>query len=372
MFYYVPTPEQAYGSMLDIEHAVSLGSFMRTLHRWSALAMVAVFFLHLLRVAAAAAYRGRELNWLFGIGLFVLTLFLSFTGYLLPWDQRAYWAVAVSANLADHLPWVGSALKGWLLGGPQVGQAALIRFYTLHVFILPAALLGLMGLHLWRIRKDGGLARDKNPDEVLLPAWPHLILREGALLLAVVMAMSLLAMLLSAPLGAPPDMHNPANPEKSPWFFLWLQEMVSYSAVMGGLVFPAALGGLLLSWPWLERRDGNVGRLFGGRAERISTLVAVVVAVGAFVLFEALYLGADASSGPMGLAADLVNPATGMLALAVLAFVAAGGLARSTRAAFLAAFAVLVVALVGFVIVGLWRGPDWVFYWPWEVWPVVN
>ena len=211
--------------------------------------------------------------------------------------------------------------------------------------------------------------RDKAADVALLPSWPHLLLREGVLALLVVIIMSAVALWLDAPLGAPPDVHNPANPEKAPWFFLWLQETVSYSVVVGGVIFPALLGVLLMLWPWFDRRDENLGRLFGGRAERLSVGFAVFVGIGTFVLFEILYLGGDA---PEPAIVDLLNPATGMLAVALFAFVLAGWLGRSTRAAFLAAFTVLIVALVGFIVIGLWRGPDWVFYWPWQDWPVVS
>jgi len=151
MVYYVPTPEQAYGSMLDIEHAVSLGSFMRTLHRWAAHALVLTACLHLLRVAAAAAYRDRELNWFFGLGMLLLTLFLSFTGYLLPWDQRAYWAVTVSANMADHLPLIGFApdwtcLEGLAFGRPPGRAGGLAAFLHPARFCLARDVYAAFGL----------------------------------------------------------------------------------------------------------------------------------------------------------------------------------------------------------------------------------
>ncbi len=366
MLYYVPSPERAHGSMLDLEHAVAFGAFLRALHRWAAHGMVVAVGLHLLRVAAQGAYRRRELNWMVGLGLLGLTLALAFTGYLLPWDQRSYWAVTVSANLVDHVPWLGAGLKQLFLGGERVGAATLVRFYALHVAVLPVLLAGLLALHLWRIRKDGGLAASAGAAPTL-PAWPHLMLRLAALAVGVLAALCLVAALVDAPLGAPLDPHQPSNPEKSPWYFLGLQEMVSYSAPVGGLIFPGVLGLLLLLLPFLDREDGAPGRWFGDGRVRVQVLAwggASAVCLAAFV---ALQLSAQARGAAA--ASDLWNPATGMLLLGAVAFVGAGALGRSTRAACLAALLVLLVALAGFTLVGLCRGPDWAFFWPWEAWP---
>ncbi|HOX45716.1 MAG TPA: cytochrome b N-terminal domain-containing protein [Myxococcota bacterium] len=366
MVYYVPSPERAHASMLDLQHAVAFGAFLRAVHRWAAHGMLVTVGLHLLRVTAQGAYRRRELNWLLGLGLLGTTLGLAFTGYLLPWDQRSFWAVTVSANLLDHVPWLGAWLKALFLGGDQVGPAALVRFYALHVAVLPALLLGLLALHLWRLRKDGGLAASAG-QPALVPAWPHLVLREAAVALAALAAVCTLAALLDAPLGAPIDPHLPSNPEKAPWYFVWVQEMVSYSAPVGGVIFPGLLGLLLCLLPFLDREDEGLGRWFGPGRVRAWALGWGGAGLLAFVAFEALYLGAQA--GGDAPASDLWNPATGMLLVAGLAFLGAGTLARSTRAACLACLLVLLVALVGFMAVGQCRGPDWVFYWPWEAWP---
>lgn len=370
MVYYVPSTALAYGSMQDLEHAVALGSFVRALHRWTAHGMVATVVLHLLRVAAMGAYRGRTLNWLFGLVLLAATLGLAFTGYLLPWDQLSYWAVNVAASMLDHVPAIGLFLKRLALGGDSVGQPTLTRFYTLHVAVLPALLLCVAALHLWRVRKDGGLAYGVPEDSTsppTVPAWPHLVQREVALALFVTFAFCLAALLFAAPLGAPPDLRTPSNPEKAPWYFLGVQEMVSYSAPVGGFAFPLVVLVLLLLLPFFEREDDCVGRWFGSRAARDSTLLNFGVALLLFSFVEALYLSASPASSP--LARDLFNPATAMLALSLVGFVATGVATKSTRSAFLAALTVLAVAVVGFTVVGLCRGPNWAFYWPWEAWP---
>lgn len=159
MFYYVPSVERAYTTMKDLQFAVPLGQFTRNMHRWSAHAMVVVVALHMVRVFYTGAYRPpREFNWVIGVILMLLTLGGSFTGYLLPWDQLAFWAITVGSNIAGYAPVVGPTIRAMMLGGPTVGQEALIRFYTLHVALIPLAITVLISVHLWRVRKDGGLA----------------------------------------------------------------------------------------------------------------------------------------------------------------------------------------------------------------------
>ena len=159
MFYYVPSVERAYPALLNIQLSIPLGQFTRNMHRWSAHLMVLAVILHMVRVFYTGAYKfPREFNWLVGIGLLLLTLGASFTGYLLPWDQLSYWAITVGTSIAGYVPLVGATAKSLLLGGPEVGQDALIRFYTLHVAVLPLLMMLAVSIHIWRVRKDGGLA----------------------------------------------------------------------------------------------------------------------------------------------------------------------------------------------------------------------
>jgi len=159
MLYYHPSVPQAYHDMKELQFTVSNGMFLRNLHRWPAHAMVFVVFLHMLRVFYHKAYRPpREFNWVIGVVLLLLTLLLSYTGYLLPWDQLAFWAVSVGTNMVKAMPVLGPQVRYLLLGGNIVGENALLRFYVLHCVMLPLALVLLVGLHLWRVRKDGGLA----------------------------------------------------------------------------------------------------------------------------------------------------------------------------------------------------------------------
>src|SRR5499425_609529 len=158
MLYYHPSVPQAYTDTKDLQFVVSSGQFLRNLHRWSAHAMVFLVFAHMFRVFYRGAYRPpREFNWVIGVVLLLFTLLLSYTGYLLPWDQLAYWAITVGSNIALAVPLLGQKIHFLLLGGNAVNANALLRFYVLHCVTLPLAAVVLIAVHFWRIRKDGGL-----------------------------------------------------------------------------------------------------------------------------------------------------------------------------------------------------------------------
>jgi quinol-cytochrome oxidoreductase complex cytochrome b subunit len=159
MFYYRPATAVAYSDMKDLETVVTFGLLLRNLHRYSAHGMVITVFLHMVRVFYTGAYKApREFNWIVGVILLTLTFLLSFTGYLLPWDQLAIWAVTVGTNMAGATPIVGDTLKFAVVGGFEIGDNTLIRWYVLHVIALPLLAALFMVVHFWRIRKDGGIA----------------------------------------------------------------------------------------------------------------------------------------------------------------------------------------------------------------------
>ncbi|HLG10285.1 MAG TPA: selenite/tellurite reduction operon b-type cytochrome ExtP [Dehalococcoidia bacterium] len=160
MFYYVPSVERAYTDIAALETNVRYGSLMRNMHRWMAHGMVLTVLLHMMRVFYTGAYKPpREFNWVVGVILLILTLLLSFTGYLLPWDQLALWAITVGTNMVGSAPVLGDSVVFVMRGGFEVGPNALIRFYTLHVIGLPLVAAIFMAVHFWRIRRDGGMAR---------------------------------------------------------------------------------------------------------------------------------------------------------------------------------------------------------------------
>ncbi len=154
--YYTPSPDHAYDSIQYIMTGVQFGWLIRGIHHWGASLMVMVVFIHMLRVFATASYKyPRELTWLIGVGLLLLTLGMGFTGYLLPWNQKAYWATTVGTEIAGSVPWVGEFILKALRGGPDLSALTLSRFFSAHIWILPALLVGLIGVHIFLIVKHG-------------------------------------------------------------------------------------------------------------------------------------------------------------------------------------------------------------------------
>jgi quinol-cytochrome oxidoreductase complex cytochrome b subunit len=337
MFYYVPSTQQAYDRMLDLRGSVAFGTLLRNMHRWSAHGMVAVVFLHLCRVFLTGSYKKpREFNWVVGVILFLLTLFMSFTGYLLPWDQLAFWAITVGTAIAGYAPIIGKDIQFLLMGGTSVGQEALLRFYVLHVAVLPAILTLMIAIHFWRIRKDGGLSRPEDADpkvslaamenavevkaSVLEPkkvygfqglvrgpltkvgeipdntvySWPNLFLAELFVFVITLSAILVLSLLFNAPLEEPVNALHPPNPAKAPWYFLGLQEMVSYSAFWGGIGVPGIFVLLLLGTPYLDRGPKGVGKWFSRDRLLANTIfITFVVANVIFVIIGTFFRGAN-------------------------------------------------------------------------------
>jgi quinol-cytochrome oxidoreductase complex cytochrome b subunit len=334
MIYYVPHPPEAYRSIKDLENAVTFGRFLRNLHRWSAHAMVLVVFLHMCRVFYTGSYkRPREFNWCMGVFLLLLTLGLSFTGYLLPWDQLSFWAITVGTTIASYIPWLGEKLLYLLRGGNVIGEATVIRFYVLHCAILPAATAALVAFHLWRLRKDGGLAapepepgagaarrvessagalpastktwglmalaRGRMPPASREPkdavfAWPNLLYRELLLSLVVIDLLCVASLLFNAPLEEIADATVTPNPAKAPWYFLGLQELVHYSALFGGVIAPALFVLILLAIPYVDRNDKGAGVwCHPSRRLALAGFTILIVVVAALTIVGTFFRGAD-------------------------------------------------------------------------------
>jgi quinol-cytochrome oxidoreductase complex cytochrome b subunit len=361
LFLYIPSVERAYASVKDIEYVVTFGSWIRAVHRLSAHGMVIVVALHLVRVFLTGAYKNavgggqrRQWNWVLGVAMLLLTLFLSFTGYLLPWDQLAYWAVTVGTNIASSIPAIGPTIRELLIGGREIEQPTLIRFYVLHVLFLPGVLGVLFAYHMWRIRKDGGLAsadrvalsarRVETPPsktktytllgvargtapriraatvesgEATVNSVPDLARRAAIVVLGTIAVLGVLSVFVRSPLEEPANPIITPNPAKAPWYFLWLQEIVTDTTVriggftingafLGGVVLPGLLIALLTVWPWLDRSPAAAAGVWLPKSRRRQNVVF----------------------------------------LAILA-------------------AVLLLTIVGTFL----RGPYWNFYWPWQPWP---
>jgi quinol-cytochrome oxidoreductase complex cytochrome b subunit len=454
MFYYKPYPDAAYQSIKDIHFVVPTGRFIRNIHRWAANIMVITVILHMARVFYTAAYRqARQFNWLIGIVLLATTLGLSFTGYLLPWDQLAYWAITIGANIAQSPREVTDALgitqsfdpgglqRQLLLGSDVVGEEALIRFDLLHVMVLPLLLTGLLAVHFWRIRKDGGLARPDDADERVgrekgtgtfcaqhpkgrsgkrclspfpdrpapsrtypvfteapaktyqlaaivrgrtawvsrspektVPSMPHLFYAELAVLMLTVLVCLGLALVADAPLKELANPDVPENPAKAPWYFLGLQELVSFSAFMGGTVIPAiALLGLGLI-PFLDREESGTGRWFGGPGGWRLVLQAAIFGTAATLAVEAIAIRygwlREWFPGIPQLVITFINPGTILTALYAVYSLWIVRHYNSTRAGALGLFTCFLCGFVLLTVIGTYfRGPNWAFYWSPADWP---
>jgi quinol-cytochrome oxidoreductase complex cytochrome b subunit len=154
--YYTPSPDHAYDSIQYIMNNVAFGWLIRGIHHWGASLMVLIVFIHMIRVFVTASYKyPRELTWIIGVGLFILTLGMGFTGYLLPWNQKAFWATTVGTSLAGTVPFIGEFIEGVLRGGADLSALTLSRFFSGHIWILPVLVGGLIGVHIWLVIKHG-------------------------------------------------------------------------------------------------------------------------------------------------------------------------------------------------------------------------
>jgi quinol-cytochrome oxidoreductase complex cytochrome b subunit len=389
MMNYTPSVERAYNSVKDIVFVLPGGRYIRNIHRWAAHGMVLVSFLHMIRVFFTGGYMaGRRLNWIIGVSILVVVLFMNFSGYLLPWDQLAFWAVTIGSNIAasfreltdilgiTQVLDIGGFIKKLLIGDETVGQAALSRFFMLHVIFPPVTLMVLTAVHFWRIRKDGGISRPPEQTEDKLYSWPVVMWAELAILLMTVAALLVTAFLFDAPLRERANPDFPENPAKSPWYFLGIQELVSYSAFAGGVIIPALFLVFLISIPYMDREERNMGFWFSGAAGRRLawqsfgfSMVTTVLFV--FILVRYGWFRNWFPDIPQVIIM-LVNPAT----LSALFYIIwAVGIRRRTGSSRMSAIALFTCTMTGFIIftaIGIWfRGPNWEFYWSSSQWPVI-
>jgi len=409
MMNYTPSVEKAFDSVKDIVFVVPGGRYIRNIHRWAAHGMVLFAFLHLIRTFFTGAYFGkRRLNWIIGVVILVVVMFMNFSGYLLPWDQLAYWAVTIGSNIAASFREltdllgitnffdVGGFFKKLLIGGESVGQPALTRFFMFHVVFLPLTLLLLTGWHFWRIRKDGGLTSPRvfestspqvvfennetqNPvtrdDNHKIYSWPVLMWIELTVLLFVAIVLMTMASVFDAPLREQANPVFSENPAKAPWYFLGIQELVSYSAFAGGIIIPALFITFLVSIPFVDKEEKYSGIWFSGRMGKKLVVSSVMfsAAVSVALIFVVVKFGwlREWIDSISGFVIMMVNPATISALLFILWSVLIRNKTGSTRMAGIALFTCAMTGLIIYTAVGIWfRGPDWEFYWTSSQWPV--
>jgi quinol-cytochrome oxidoreductase complex cytochrome b subunit len=286
-FNYQPVPDRAYESIVRLQNVVYFGQLIRNIHHWSGNALLLVVFLHFLRVFFSGAFHsGRQFNWILGLVMFLLTLASNFTGYLLPWDQLAFWAVTICTAMLEYIPGIGIGLQTLVQGGSDIGPSTLSIFFAIHTAIIPAGLLILMPFHFWRVRKARGLVIPRRPDEdpqdrgESVATIPNLIVRELVVASVLIALILFFSILFNAPLEAKANPGLSPNPTKAPWYFSGLQELLlHFHPLFAVLVIPAAILGLLLLLPYLRYDAESAGVWFVSHQGRKTAAVAAVVAV---------------------------------------------------------------------------------------------
>jgi len=290
MYFYIPSPEQAAASVQIITTLVPFGNLVRNLHYWSAQLLLVVMTVHLLRVVLTGAYaRPRRFNFLLGLALLIFILFLDFTGYILRWDEGIHWALVVGTNLLKTIPTIGTGLYQFVMGGPEAGPATLTRFYAWHIFGLTIGAAILIGWHVFRVRRDGGIAVPPPTERVNRSRITRfeLLRREVLAMLIVGVILLLIAVIIPAPIGQPISGASiDASDSRAPWFFLWIQQLLKYGdPFIWGVLVPllVILGLGLIPYLFPRAKAEELGRWFP-HGNRIAQAVAVLVVVGILVL----------------------------------------------------------------------------------------
>ncbi len=430
MVFYNPGIDNAYNTIKDINYVVTGGKLMRNVHKWAGEGMIIFVILHMARVFFTSAYKkGREFNWLIGIVLFTLVLGINLSGYMLPWDQLAYWALVIVANivqspkeLTDALGItkffdIGGASKEFFLGGLEAGQESLTRVYFLHIMLFPMLLYIFIGIHFWRIRKDGGLtkpdffehdekdlgyanlpekeggvfptyktyglmelAEGKTPSvdrdvENSVLSWPNLLIAEIAVFVLTLAAVMIYSFYIDAPLRELANPLIPENPAKAPWYFLGLQELLSYSAFMGGVGLPGlAILGLALI-PYVDRNPERIGVWFTSRQGKIiafeSFIVSALVVIGILVFVVNFGWFRNWWPNVPQLLIILINPGNIWVGFMIVYSIWVVKRTDSVRMGAISLFVMFLVSFVIFTYFGTeMRGPNWDFFWSTSQWPV--
>jgi quinol-cytochrome oxidoreductase complex cytochrome b subunit len=378
-FVYEPTPIGAYASVQTLINDIPFGQLIRNVHHWGANLLVLIALLHMLRVFFTGAFQPpRQFNWIAGMGLFGLVLSANVSGYLLPWDQLAYWAVTVSTGMLEYVPWIGLKLQRILRGGSTIGAVSLRNFFAIHTAVIPMLLIFLMAFHFWRVRKAGGLVIPRNSAEGLPenplrePTVPNLILREAAVAAVLIATVFILSIFFNAPLDDPANPGLSPNPTKAPWYFAGLQELLLHIHPMFAVcIIPLLVGMLLVSVPYLKYETDSGGIWFvSSKARRTGMLVAIATLLGT----TGLILADDLIIAPGNLLAGLPSIITnGVIPFSIIAVIIAGSylmlkkkFEASTNEAIQTVFIILVTALIVLTVIGAWfRGKGMVLAIPW-------
>ncbi len=375
-FVYEPSPEKAYDSILFIQQNIIFGQLVRNIHHWSGIFFVIITFMHLLRTFYSQAFFApRRINWVIGVGLLLTVTLSNFTGYLLPWDQLAYWAITVSTSILEYLPVAGTWLMNIIRGGSEVGSATLLNFYTFHTGILPVILAILMVFHFWRVRKAKGIALPENmKDREKVPGNPNLVMKELVVGLVLIAFILFLSVFLNAPLL---EKANPAfspNPAKAPWYFMGVQELLlHFHPLFAAIIIPFVFFIGMFYLPYVSFNDKRPGYWFGsekGKKLAIRSAILALVITPLAILADEYLL--DFEGWMKGVPILISN---GLIPFILLLFTITGYILllkkryKASRIEWvIALFTVIVVSYSVLTVIGIWfRGPGMSFMVPWEI-----
>jgi quinol-cytochrome oxidoreductase complex cytochrome b subunit len=381
MFVYEPSPGLAYESIVRLQDDVMFGKLVRNIHHWTANFLIAVVLLHLLRVYFTGAYHPpRQFNWIIGLSLLAAILMSNFTGYLLPWDQLSYWAITICTGMLAYTPGIGEWLQGVIRGGSELGSSTLIIFYTFHTTVIPVFLIMLMAFHFWRVRKAHGVVVPRAPDEEpdtepeYVLTLPNLLLRELVVALVLIAFIMTIAVTFNAPLGEAANPGMSPNPAKAPWYFVGLQELLLHFHPLFAVVIIPLLGiGALILIPYLKY-DPEVSGVWllshKGRRMAVVAMLTAIVATPAWILLDELWV--DFTAWLPGVPTAVSN---GLLPAAILLGALGGYYAylkkrfsSSNNEAIQTSFILLTVAFVVLTVTGVWfRGAGMALVWPWSM-----
>jgi quinol-cytochrome oxidoreductase complex cytochrome b subunit len=376
---YEPSTERAYGAVLGLRDGAAFGGFVRNIHFWAANGLILVAFLHLLRVFYTGAFHApRRLNWIIGLLLLALVMASNFTGYLLPWDQLAFWAVTIGTGMLEYVPLVGPALETALRGGPEVGPKTLSIFFVLHIAILPILGAVFASFHFWLVRKGGGVILPRPPGPgpaprpTLVPTMPHLVFREMVVALVLIAGVLLTAAILDAPLMAQANPGMSPNPAKAPWYFMGVQELlVHLHPVFAVLVVPLLAVACLALLPYLNYGELPSGLWFhseNGRRTALAAAVAALLLVPAAIVAREYVVNLPKLLPFLPPAVSNGLLPTGVLVLLMLGFTGLMGrrFGASRIETVQAVFTFMVVGLVVLTVTGVvFRGASMRLAWPW-------
>jgi quinol-cytochrome oxidoreductase complex cytochrome b subunit len=378
-FIYEPSPVAAYSSIHVIQDDIAFGQLIRNMHHWCANLLVLMAFLHMLRVYFTSAFLPpKQFNWIIGWGLFGLILLANLTGYLLPYDQLAYWAVTVSTGMLEYIPIIGVRLQEMIRGGTEIGPASLRIFYALHTAILPAVLIFFMAFHFWRIRKAGGLVIPVKPETEMeaspkrVPTVPNLLIREIVVALVLIAVVMLTSVLFNAPLGEPANPGLSPNPTKAPWYFAGLQEMLLHlHPLFSVFIIPLLVVIGLLFLPYLNYESDTRGIWFCSHLGRKLAIIGAIGTAGVtifLVLLDDIYI--KKAGLPFGLPPEISEGLLPVLIILVVIFGSYYAVKRlwsaSNNEAVQTVFVILLSAFLVLTVISVWfRGEGMALTWPW-------